>query len=253
MARQPYTKRGDCSLGMRSPTAHRETTTPSRGSETIPSPRFPPDATITYENVIGLPEVPTVAILRPAVGWMFECVTLMGRGPLPRATITLGAKLFDGVVLARLSRRPAAGMEAYGAERPGGGACKLRAERDRAASGRRSPALTEPLAEKLTGAVLVADVSGFTPLDGIAGTTRAPRARRCSDGILNDYFGRAIDVITAHGGDVVRFAGDAFLAAWYDPSRKMLAELTRRAASLRAGTARARSTAIKPLKACRFR
>ena len=32
--------------------------------------------------------------------------------------------------------------------------------------------------------------------------------------VLNDYFGRLIDLITAHGGDVAKFAGDALLAFW---------------------------------------
>src|SRR5262249_20380773 len=31
---------------------------------------------------------------------------------------------------------------------------------------------------------------------------------------LNDYFGQLIALITEHGGDVVKFAGDALLAVW---------------------------------------
>lgn len=31
---------------------------------------------------------------------------------------------------------------------------------------------------------------------------------------LNDYFGQLIRLIHSHGGDVVKFAGDALLAVW---------------------------------------
>ena len=57
-------------------------------------------------------------------------------------------------------------------------------------------------------AILFADISGFTPL-----TERmANRGRSGAEDltrILNDYFGRLIGIIQAHGGDVTKFAGDA--------------------------------------------
>ncbi|HVS31975.1 MAG TPA: adenylate/guanylate cyclase domain-containing protein [Thermoanaerobaculia bacterium] len=67
--------------------------------------------------------------------------------------------------------------------------------------------------ERMPAAALFADISGFTALserlatrggDGVEELTR----------ILNTYFGRLIAAVTSHGGDVVKFAGDALLAFW---------------------------------------
>src|SRR5262249_7060978 len=70
-----------------------------------------------------------------------------------------------------------------------------------------------PLADRFAGAVLMADISGFTALtESLArrGDVGAEDLTRC----LNVYFGRLIDLIYEHGGDVVKFAGDALLAIW---------------------------------------
>lgn len=70
-----------------------------------------------------------------------------------------------------------------------------------------------PFSEKFPAAVLFADISGFTPL-----TERL--ARHGSRGVeklthhLNEYFGRIINLILNHGGDIVKFAGDALVAIW---------------------------------------
>lgn len=67
----------------------------------------------------------------------------------------------------------------------------------------------------LRGALLFADVSGFSKLaerfakDGPEG---AERISSC----LNSYFSNLISRIEAHGGDVFKFAGDALLAFWPD-------------------------------------
>jgi predicted ATPase/class 3 adenylate cyclase len=62
-------------------------------------------------------------------------------------------------------------------------------------------------------AVLFADVSGFTALcERLA--QRGPEGVEELTQVLNTYFGQLIDLITAHGGDVVKFAGDALLAFW---------------------------------------
>jgi class 3 adenylate cyclase len=64
-----------------------------------------------------------------------------------------------------------------------------------------------------SGAVLFADISGFTPLAsrlaerGTAGTEELSRA-------LNAYFDRLLSIVDAHGGDPIKFAGDAILAIW---------------------------------------
>jgi class 3 adenylate cyclase/predicted ATPase len=70
-----------------------------------------------------------------------------------------------------------------------------------------------PHLDRFAGAVLLADISGFTALtESLArrGDVGAEDLTHC----LNVYFGRLIDLIIAHGGDIVKFAGDALLAVW---------------------------------------
>ncbi|MBK9712906.1 MAG: AAA family ATPase [Kouleothrix sp.] len=70
-----------------------------------------------------------------------------------------------------------------------------------------------PFAERLSAAMLFADISGFTALaerlaqHGPAGLEELSR-------VLNDSLGQLVALITALGGDVVKFAGDALLAIW---------------------------------------
>src|SRR5215813_4992520 len=77
----------------------------------------------------------------------------------------------------------------------------------------RAEPLTEARAELLSGAVLFADISGFTALtESLAshGRRGAEELTQC----LNIYFGQLIDLITSRGGDVLKFAGDALIAFW---------------------------------------
>lgn len=66
---------------------------------------------------------------------------------------------------------------------------------------------------ELECAVMFADISGFTALterlaqQGAGGAERLTRA-------LSAYFTRLISLVHEHGGDVVKFAGDAFIALW---------------------------------------
>jgi class 3 adenylate cyclase/tetratricopeptide (TPR) repeat protein len=70
-----------------------------------------------------------------------------------------------------------------------------------------------PARHSLSAALLFADISGFTTLTerlaqrGPAGVEELTR-------MLNVSFGQILDLIDAHGGDVVKFAGDALLAIW---------------------------------------
>lgn len=70
-----------------------------------------------------------------------------------------------------------------------------------------------PQADDFRAAVLFVDISGFTRLaqklaeEGTGGAEKLTR-------ILNDYFGQLINIITLHGGDVVKFAGDGLQAVW---------------------------------------
>ena len=89
--------------------------------------------------------------------------------------------------------------------------------------------ITEPQAERFPAAVLFADISGFTPLtERLA--QRGPAGAEEMSHLLDAYFGQLIDLITAHGGDVVKFAGDALLAFWPATEEALPAQQTRRAA-----------------------
>ncbi len=73
--------------------------------------------------------------------------------------------------------------------------------------------ITMPLLERFPAVALFADVSGFTALTERL-SQRGPQGVEELSRLLNAYFGQLIDVIAAHGGDIVKFAGDALLALW---------------------------------------
>jgi class 3 adenylate cyclase/tetratricopeptide (TPR) repeat protein len=90
--------------------------------------------------------------------------------------------------------------------------------------------INAPEAERLTAAVFSADISGFTRLTGQF-VQRGPAGIGQLSDLLNDYFTKLIGLITAHGGDVVKFAGDALVALWTGPAEDAaLAGQVRRAA-----------------------
>lgn len=70
----------------------------------------------------------------------------------------------------------------------------------------------EPEQEEFFGAVLFADVTGFTRLT--EHLAQFPDGAERIDLQLNRYFGTVVEEITAHGGDVFKFAGDALIAVW---------------------------------------
>src|SRR5437870_3141851 len=83
-------------------------------------------------------------------------------------------------------------------------------------------------AERIRGAVLFSDISGFTALtERLA--RRGPAGAEELRELLNAYFGRLIALIAAHGGDVLKLAGDALVAFWPAESEP-LATATLRAA-----------------------
>jgi class 3 adenylate cyclase len=89
--------------------------------------------------------------------------------------------------------------------------------------------LAAPCAETHPAAVLFADISGFTALTELLARQGPAGVERVAAG-LNGYFGRLIAIIEAHGGDVVKFAGDALTAVWLQTR----ASAGSQAASLRA-------------------
>ena len=86
--------------------------------------------------------------------------------------------------------------------------------------------LIAPKHEQFPAAILFADISGFTALAEALGK-QGPAGAEELGGILNDYFGQLTALIAEHGGDVVKFAGDALLAVWPvgadDPDLRMAA------------------------------
>lgn len=73
--------------------------------------------------------------------------------------------------------------------------------------------ITAPMTERLPAAVLYADISGFTTMaEQLA--RRGPTGTEQLTEQLNSYFGRLVDLITVHGGDVIKFSGDGLLAFW---------------------------------------
>ncbi|OJT25589.1 hypothetical protein BO221_06870 [Archangium sp. Cb G35] len=63
------------------------------------------------------------------------------------------------------------------------------------------------------GAVLFADLTGFTAVAEALENSGPAGAERLR-GILDAFFSSLIDTLLAHGGDVLRFAGDALVALW---------------------------------------
>jgi class 3 adenylate cyclase/tetratricopeptide (TPR) repeat protein len=72
----------------------------------------------------------------------------------------------------------------------------------------------EPAAEVVPGAVLFADIGGFTALTERLAEQGPEGAERLTS-LLNAWFGRLIALIGEHGGEVVKFAGDALLALFH--------------------------------------
>jgi class 3 adenylate cyclase/tetratricopeptide (TPR) repeat protein len=73
--------------------------------------------------------------------------------------------------------------------------------------------LVEPESERFPATVLFADISGFTAItERLAGT--GPNGVEELTELLNDCFGELVELVGTHGGEVVKFAGDALLAIW---------------------------------------
>jgi class 3 adenylate cyclase/tetratricopeptide (TPR) repeat protein len=78
---------------------------------------------------------------------------------------------------------------------------------------RAAPGQHQAQANHYFAAVLFADISGFTPLTEALAHS-GPAGLEDLSQVLNTYFGHITDLILAHGGDVLKFAGDSVLAVW---------------------------------------
>ncbi|MEC9465376.1 MAG: BREX system ATP-binding domain-containing protein, partial [Myxococcota bacterium] len=73
--------------------------------------------------------------------------------------------------------------------------------------------LKEPILERNRAGVLFLDISGFTKLaESLA--ELGPEGSEKLTHILNEWFGRLIQIVASYRGEVVSFAGDAFVAVW---------------------------------------
>ena len=76
----------------------------------------------------------------------------------------------------------------------------------------RQPRLfSDPTARRFPAAVLLADISGFTPLSELlsrAGPTGAEELTQ----VINQYFALMIQLLEAYRGQVIKFSGDAIIA-----------------------------------------
>ena len=70
--------------------------------------------------------------------------------------------------------------------------------------------------EPLDGTLLVADVSGFTPLSEALSRLGSEGAERLT-AIMNGYFERLLDIAAERGGDNLKFGGDALCLAFTGP------------------------------------
>jgi class 3 adenylate cyclase len=77
-----------------------------------------------------------------------------------------------------------------------------------------SAATMTPSARSFPAAVLFADISGFTALTEYL-AQRNPSEAEDLTRWLNKYFETLVNIVTSHGGDVFKFAGDGLLALWY--------------------------------------
>jgi class 3 adenylate cyclase len=75
-------------------------------------------------------------------------------------------------------------------------------------------ATLSPSARSFSAAVLFADISGFTALTEYL-AQRNPAEAEDLTRWLNKYFETLVNIVTSHGGDVLKFAGDGMLALWY--------------------------------------
>lgn len=74
------------------------------------------------------------------------------------------------------------------------------------------------------GAILFADISGFTDLTEKYCSTGKGGPSRLSQ-VLNNYIGAMVQEIMSHMGDILKFSGDAFLALWKSTDNAPMTEV----------------------------
>jgi class 3 adenylate cyclase len=75
--------------------------------------------------------------------------------------------------------------------------------------------LTQPSLDEFNGALLFTDISGFTALSEKLSKEYGPEeGSEELNRAINAFFQKMINVITKHGGDIIKFAGDAMFVVW---------------------------------------
>lgn len=95
-------------------------------------------------------------------------------------------------------------------------------------------AVNTAASESFFAVTFFADITGFTTLTETL-AQRGPSGVEELTALLNDYFGKLINLVNAHGGEVVKFAGDALLAVWSVLGSDAPNDVQARAAVLQAG------------------
>jgi class 3 adenylate cyclase len=81
--------------------------------------------------------------------------------------------------------------------------------------------ITQATAERFPAAVLFADIVGFTQLaESLSQASNERRGAEQLAALLNTFFSQVIEIVREHGGDIVKFAGDALLALWAAPNKR---------------------------------
>src|SRR5262249_44889350 len=78
---------------------------------------------------------------------------------------------------------------------------------------RRGEDVAQPFVVTARGVALILDIAGFVPLTEEFTQQGRRGAERLST-LLDAYFGRMTGIAGAHGGDVIAFTGDGFIAIW---------------------------------------
>jgi class 3 adenylate cyclase len=98
------------------------------------------------------------------------------------------------------------------------------------------PSSEQSYAERVAAALLLVDVTGFTGVTAAA-ARRGARGTEQLSRAINTYLGQIIDLVAAHGGDVVKIVGDALVPIW-PADDEDLATVSRRAAACALAIAR---------------
>jgi len=80
-----------------------------------------------------------------------------------------------------------------------------------------------PHSQTLHGTILFCDIAGFSKMTEEISRESEFGIAKLGE-ILDIYIGRLVDIILEHGGDIVKFAGDALFAFWPKPQKVSLAD-----------------------------